>query len=679
MNRSAASVRMHPASLLLAVLSVSAAERQTAVEFEKIDIFADERSSERRFGRTTLDRRRLLTVQDFARAVPNLNAIDSGTRSFIDILSVRGLSHTPFANNPALQVYVDDIPYGGPFTYANPLFEAESVTVFRGPQNAAFGANAYGGVIDVKSRQPGNAWRSQLTLGGGNFGARHGSISADGALLADKLYLSLAGAYRERDGYLTNTLLAIHPDDQRQLSARTALRWTPDNRWDVKFITQVDDFDDGAPRLTPVTDDSFTKPLADVSYRTRASIPGKMKQIIDSQALRIGYQANDYEIVSVTSRRQWRLDPWLADTDLRPQDIAVLKFRDDQQRWTQDFRIRSTESDALWGWSIGFFFATSEFNGRREVGFFGAADDRRWNLAEDDYSLLGQLVLHPLESVRITPGLRLDWVEKSMRGAFIAPPTDQPAFSARRDDFFISPKLEVDYALSDQLSLYASTALAYKPGGFRPFRDERGINEFVREKTWANEAGVQWHSVATSAKLAAFYYRIHDYQVERLLSLFDFRVVNAKRADSYGVEVELDHTLWNQLTLEAGFGYNRIEFIDHKDPVNGTDFTGNRAPFAPEFNLLLAADYRHPGGFFARTEGVWTGRTYFDQQNSSLFSQKSYAILNAHLGFSYRHFTVTAYGDNLTGTRYYYFKLPPALAGTPGQPRTYGIQLSLRF
>src|SRR5262245_48787674 len=56
-------------------------------------------------------RRRITNVQDLtAGAVPNLAATDSGTRSFGDVYSFRGLINGAFFSNPSAAVYVDDVP-----------------------------------------------------------------------------------------------------------------------------------------------------------------------------------------------------------------------------------------------------------------------------------------------------------------------------------------------------------------------------------------------------------------------------------------------------------------------------------------------------------------------------------------------------------------------------------------
>ncbi|MGR9107746.1 MAG: TonB-dependent receptor [Gammaproteobacteria bacterium] len=631
-----------------------------------------------KFDRETIERRQFTSVQDITGVVPNVNTLDSGTRSLFDVISVRGLSHTPFSNNPSLIVYVDDVPYGGSYSYANQLFGVESVEVARGPQGANVGANAYGGAIYVRNREPGNQWVSQLSAGGGNRERWIGSGYTSGAMVPDNLYLTLAANFTRRDGFLKNLFLNNRPDHEEQIGGRASLKWTPGENWDLRLSVNLDSFRDGAPRVVRLTDD-LLNPLDEIPLETRSDLNGKMDQTIDSESLRLAYKGDSYELLSVTARRNWNFNPFLLDTDFSPLPIAIIELQNDQERWTQELRIRSILPDARWQGSLGLFFANSRLEAFRLFTFFGDSESQRWALDENHFALFGQLSFRPVESLRLDAGIRFDYFQQKFDVTLTSPQMNASSIESRQDSFFVSPGIAAHYALTEDTTLYARSALAYKPGGFRPFLLDNQLNEFRRERTFANEIGLQWDGEFTAASLAFFYYRIHDYQVEQYLNPFDLTVVNADEAESLGVELEFETTLWERLALQSAFGYNRIRFIENANPAAGTDFSGNQAPFAPEFNLLLAAEYRQPQGLFARAEGLWTGETFFDQQNSPLFSQTAYGIFNARIGFERPHFALYAFGYNLTDTRYFTFKLPSAFAGTPGVPRTYGVRLSLNF
>lgn len=100
--------------------------------------------------------RDIRSIQDVTDDVPNFNLMDSGSRSYFDMISVRGLTNTPLFSGPSVIFYVDDVPYAHPATYANRLYGVESIEVFRGPQGTLFGKNSYGGVFNVKTLRPTN-------------------------------------------------------------------------------------------------------------------------------------------------------------------------------------------------------------------------------------------------------------------------------------------------------------------------------------------------------------------------------------------------------------------------------------------------------------------------------------------------------------------------------------------
>ncbi len=99
----------------------------------------------------------------------------------------------------------------------------------------------------------------------------------------------------------------------------------------------------------------------------------------------------------------------------------------------------------------------------------------------------------------------------------------------------------------------------------------------------------------------------------------------------------------------------------------------------PRFNFNIAGIFKHPSGFFARTDLLWTGKTYFDTANSENFSQQDYSLINASLGFDHKHFKINAYVKNLTESKYFTFKATRLNFGTPGEPRTFGARVTVKF
>ncbi len=588
------------------------------------EAFFDRPFSATVFPRTKLDRRDITAVQDVADAVPNLNVMDAGMRSFNGVVGIRGLVNTPFFSGPSTVIYVDDAPYGNAFTYANRLFDIDSIEAYRGPQGALFGQNSYAGVLNVRSRQPTNDLTGAFSVAGGNFDrwAVDGYVS--GALIQDRLFYSLGSAYLRRNGFLHNVFLGTRPDGVNAISGRASMTWKPSERWDIRLATNLDNFDDGVPRLMP---------LNDVTFEIASNLEGENKQRINSQSLRIAYQGDAHEAIAVIARRDWKLDPLLVDTDFTPAPIVSFLFRENEEQWSYELPLQPNAPTGNWDWSAGFFASNSKFDGLRRLTVLGVDDPIDWSIDEDGYALFGQMSYSGVDPFRLHAGLRFDYVQKRFERIRQDPFVPVAPILARKEYFFVSPKVAVDYALSDRALIYANTGLAFKPGGFSGGSDLPALAEFESEYMWANELGVKWSSDRVEASLALFYYRIRNYQVERFFTPVDFVVLNAPKTNSYGGEVELDVRLWQGLRAEAAFGYTRIEFEEFRDPFTGIDLAGNQAPYTPEFNLMLATQYEHPAGYFGRAELVWTGDTYFDDLNTEVLHEGGYAVFNARIGF----------------------------------------------
>ena len=58
------------------------------------------------------------TLEDLSALAPNLHFVDSDTRGYGSVVSMRGLSNTLFFGPAAVGLYVDDVPFSDAFTYA---------------------------------------------------------------------------------------------------------------------------------------------------------------------------------------------------------------------------------------------------------------------------------------------------------------------------------------------------------------------------------------------------------------------------------------------------------------------------------------------------------------------------------------------------------------------------------
>lgn len=622
------------------------------------------------FDRETINELGFSRAQDVASYVPNYNLIDAGANGFGDRSNIRGLTNAPGYTTPSVVMYVDDVPYLASIAYANQLLGVDSIDVYRGPQGGLFGRNSYAGVIKVKSRRPGNQLQGNVSLDKGNYDSLNIDSYFAGALVKDLLYFSLGTAYSKRNGYLDNTFLNSNPDSQEHKSGRVSLLWTPNTEWEVDFSATLQDFDDGVIRGSSL--------LSNDIFQTQSGERGNLNQDGDSQALKISYHKQHFEVLSVTARRKTDTKNSL-DFDFLPQPFVLQENDFSQQQWSQEFRFKSFDVSA-WRWSFGLFFSDNNVSGSQINTVFGVSDALQLKqLNENAYAVFAQISYQGIDKLRMFLDIRLDYVEKEIDSS-VRNLTGKTTFlKDQNSDFFVSPKITLEYAFDSQLSAYLSTGLAFRPGGFSAQSEE--FPQYKKETLWASEVGIKsnWLNNRINADLAIFYYDIENYQLEETFSPFDYTVINAPKVASYGAELDLGAKITDTVKITGNFAYTHIEFNDYTDAFTGVDYQGKNAPYVPMFNINIAGKYKHPSGLFARTDLLWTGKTYFDAANSSAFSEQDYTQLNVRLGYEKKYFSIYGYANNLSDSKYFTYKITRINFGTPSEPRTFGARIDLKF
>jgi len=239
----------------------------------------------------------------------------------------------------------------------------------------------------------------------------------------------------------------------------------------------------------------------------------------------------------------------------------------------------------------------------------------------------------------------------------------------------------VNHSISNSLSLLVRSSLSQKPEGFSGFTSNPQFTSFEPERLWATEVGVTFGPPKGrfGGSVLGFWNSIRDYQFERTVpNSTDFVVVNGQEVIARGVEAKF---MWNpieRIWWDFQAGYTDATFEKHRDST-GASVSGKHVPFIPEFTLRTGVTIDFGQGFSGNASYAAVGRSYFDERNTSAFSQKSYGIVNAQLRYRFERCAVTLYGQNLFEKEYYQFINPEIFAGSPGAPRRFGVQLSFEY
>lgn len=260
----------------------------------------------------------------------------------------------------------------------------------------------------------------------------------------------------------------------------------------------------------------------------------------------------------------------------------------------------------------------------------------------------------------------------------------------------------LSYDLSDTAILYAGYSRGYRSGSFNG-QSLLGVPDFVpAEFVDAVEAGFKARFLDNKLQLngALFYNKYKGQQVQEIQDGAAFlRSLNGRM---YGFEFDIKAMPHPRLKLEASVGYlntryNNGQFLAPGDPAatdpRGIALGGNAFPFAPKwsasFTPTIALAELEKGSVSLQGDLNYVSRQYFDPFNNRQAAgplgqgQSGYALLNSSLRYDSDAISVSAWVRNITNKYYNAYGLNIESFGfdffTPGAPRTYGVEATIRF
>lgn len=197
---------------------------------------------------------------------------------------------------------------------------------------------------------------------------------------------------------------------------------------------------------------------------------------------------------------------------------------------------------------------------------------------------------------------------------------------------------------------------------------------------------------------ALFYYKYKNFQTTEQVNTI-FITSNAGKADSYGFEGQARYRASRELTLFANYAYNHARFKsgvfdgnrfrlspDHTFSAGGTlgaNLLGGRVDFTPavtyQSKVFFDNDNDRPD-----LQTLADGKIVADTVQDEL--QKGFALVSARLGYTFNGdaFRIEGFVDNVLNKKYIKDagNTGDALGMAtfiPGDPRTYGVQMTARF
>lgn len=247
-------------SIVLEEITVTATKRETSLQDTAMTISV--------LGNDDIDKRGLLSMEDFLGAVPGVSMIDRGVGR--NQVIIRGISADPTFGDPTAGIYFGDTPVTGLSFYGGSadikLVDMSRVEVLRGPQGTLYGSSSLAGTVrNIPNPVNMEDFEGKVKFGHG-FTARDGDNNYKGVgtvnipIIADTLAIRASVYHYENSGYIKNIAgndpvntakavnfgvpeLAINQDNigaTEYSGGRLAVRWQPTDKlgMTLTYLTQ---------------------------------------------------------------------------------------------------------------------------------------------------------------------------------------------------------------------------------------------------------------------------------------------------------------------------------------------------------------------------------------------------------------------------------------------------------
>src|SRR6185437_1916651 len=529
-------------------------------------------------------------------------------------------------------------------------------------------------------------------------------------LINNKLFFGASALFNKRNGYYTNEFNNTSFDKQNGISGNYYLKYLPNERWAVTLnVKHQNNRNNGAFPLVFGSDEALQHP-----FKLSQDATAKMIDNTANASLTINNTGSQFNFTSLTAWQQnHRYYNAPLDGDFSPAD-AVTIINNYGGKWnkvkvfTQEFRFTSParKSSAL-KWTAGTYFFYQDNPSKqathygKDAGLLGVPDSNFATInttaaRNTGIAFYGQTNYSISKKLEIIAGLRYDYENKKLAVEGEYQPDGQSAFVTQPDTSAtlhfngLSPKLGVDYHVSNNSNLYVTYNRGYRTGGLTQLSSDPSqppLYPYKPEYSNNFEAGIKntFFKDRVRLNLAVFYTRVTDAQVPTLILPDAITVTkNTGKLSSKGAELELSATPLKGLQFNYNFGYTDAKYTSLKISQNGSsvDLNGKKQIFTPDITSMLAVQYNYAFEskqrlqLIVRGEWMQLGTEYFDLANT--IKQTPYSLFNFRAGVSSKHFDLFLWSRN-TGDKKYISYAYDFGAVRLGDPATYGTTLLVKL
>jgi outer membrane receptor protein involved in Fe transport len=455
--------------------------------------------------------------------------------------------------------------------------DIERIEVIYGPGSALYGSNAFGGVINVITKEPPKEQESRIWVEGGDFDRTRAGITTAGTVAStpvgdvgyflDTSYWNI-GDYRD-EGF----------DDRKMVSGKLVFNPTISSKLWVRG-EHLDRNNRSAGSLTQAQYDADDKQSpgvgsSDDGETNSASIGYSMDT--EQGELRIGYAIRHDEGHSITS--------FGGESDYEYLDM------DFKGQYRHDFQGVGAGVLGTSGVPVSLTTGIELVDGRNQVqrAASGRISARDQDIDKFVYAPFAQLEVMATDRLKATLGLRYENVTYDAKDRLDSGKSNERVFKK------YTPKFGITYDLSEDHMMFAGISKGFAPPSRNQiFTDTYSNPDLDPEVATNYELGFRGAFVEQniSYDVGLYYLNVDDYIsnefVETIRGRDQFRPVNAAKVNFRGLEAQLEYEPIEYFRLGVSYTYARnkfVDFIDKKGGADEKDLSGNYLSSSPKHHI----------------------------------------------------------------------------------------------
>lgn len=545
--------------------------------------------------------------------------------------------------------------------------------------------------------------------------------------------------------------------NEKEYLGRLTFKWTPNDNFEAKLkVSAARNTDssrystlqqkvcygpNGQPQpifgVNDPFDDckqNFTQSLADLPDELMSGEPDAFKKNGGEQwsefesfstAFQAEYSLEDVTLTSVTAYT-WYDNQYMGNSEFSAEGQVGVYENERHGAFSQEIRAVTT-FDGPVNFLFGAYFQDVDFSFRNSARIFAAPRDpvtgRYWSYDKisrtsgKTWSAFGELTWDITPNLELTGGARYTrekkdsdlqstYVHSLLRGAL----TDRSLQNTFKDSN-VSPQATLTWRPTGELTFFGAYRQGFKSGGFdnsfllTNASAEREDLTFKSETSNGFEIGAKTSMLNDTLQFnaTAYRYTFENLQVQELdTETTQFKIRNAGKARTTGIETEFTWLATDSLTLRGAAAYNDGHYVDFlvgcysgqsieagcdrvRNPANGRftsqDRSGQKLLKAPEWTFRAGFSFDVPvtdsWNFVLTGDAAYSDDYLLDEKASPGAEQKSYVLIDAsvRLRDAMDHWEFALIGRNLTNEPVAFTGLGRPLtggssglpAGTPGQ------------